>query len=161
MSQIQAILFRVTAAVIAVSLLQAIPLKRSVRRVIGTACGAVLLLLLLEPLLRLRAVDPEDYLKRFRLDEGLIDEAVQDGQTQAGALIKEQTCAYILDKAAALGAQVRAEVTLAALSEHYQYPYAVTVAGRWTAAQQRELSDYISHTLGIPPERQTWRKEAS
>ncbi len=117
--------------------------------------------MLLGPLLRLRSIDPEDYLKRYQPDEALIDEAVQDGQNRAEALITEQTCAYILDKAAALGAEVQAEVTLAALSEHYAYPWAVTITGRWTQAQRRALSDYIAQTLGIPPERQTWEEAAS
>ena len=161
MRQMQDVLFRVVAAALAFSLISAIPLKRTFRRIVNAACGALLLMILLGPLLRLRAVDPEAYLKQFRLEDGLIDEAMEDGRNRTGALITEQTCAYILDKAAALGAEVKVEVTLAALSEHYQYPYAAVLTGRWTPEQKRELSDYLSQTLGIPPERQKWEEAAS
>ena len=161
MIAVQNALFRVVAAALAVSLISVIPMKRSLRRVISTGCGALLLLTVLTPLLRLRDVDPRDYLSQYEIDDSMIDEAMRDGQTRAQALITEQTEAYIWDKAAALGAEVRAQVTLAALSEHYSYPYAVTLTGRWTAAQRQALSDYIAQTLGIPPERQTWREGTS
>ena len=161
MSGVQAVLFRVVAAALAVSLISAVPLKNAAERVVRTACGALLLLVLLGPLLRLRDVDPARYLERFQIDGSVIDGALQEGRQRAGALITEQTAAYIWDKAEALGAEARAEVTLAALSEHYQYPYAAVLTGRWTPEQKRELSDYLSQTLGIPPERQTWREAAS
>lgn len=161
MIAVQNALFRVVTAALAVSLINVIPMKRSLRRVISAGCGALLLLTVLTPLLRLRDVDPRDYLSQYEIDESMIDEAMRDGQTRARALIKEQTEAYIWDKAAALGAEVRAQVTLAALSEHYSYPYAVTLTGRWTASQRQALSDYIAQTLGIPPERQTWREGSS
>ena len=161
MIAVQNALFRVVAAALAVSLISVIPMKRSLRRVISAGCGALLLLTVLTPLLRLRDVDPRDYLSQFEIDDSLIDGALRDGQTRARALIKEQTEAYIWDKAAAMGAEVRAQVTLAALSEHYSYPYAVTLTGRWTASQRQALSGYIAQTLGIPPERQTWREGSS
>ena len=161
MIAVQNALFRVVAAALAVSLINVIPVKRSIRRVICAGCGAFLLLTVLTPLLRLQDVEPKDYLSQFQIDEALIDDALQDGQTRAQALITEQTEAYIWDKAAALGAEVRAKITLAALSEHYSYPYAVTLTGRWTPAQRQALSDYIAQTLGIPPERQTRREGSS
>lgn len=161
MNQLQTILFRVVTAALALGLISVIPLKRGVRRVVNTACGALLLLVLLDPALKLRRIDPEEYLKRFQPDESMIGEAMRESREQTQKLITGQTAAYILDKAAALGAQVQAEVTLAALSEHYQYPYAVRLTGRWTEAQRWALSEYISQTLGIPPERQTWEEAAS
>ena len=161
MSGVQEYLFRVAAAALAVSLITAIPLKQPVKHVICAGCGALLLLTLLRPMLRLRDVDPKEYLSKFQIDNTMIDEALRDGQTRAQALITGQTEAYIWDKAAALGAEVRAEVTLAALSEHYSYPCAVTLTGRWTASQRQALSEYIAQTLGIPPERQTWREGSS
>ena len=161
MSGVQAVLFRVVAAALAVSLITAVPLKNAAERVIRTACGALLLIVLLGPLLRLRDIDPAQYLERFQIDENMIDGALLESRQRAGALITEQTAAYIWDKAEALGAEVRVEVTLASLSEHYSYPYAVTLTGSWTEAQRRALSAYISQTLGIPPERQTWREAAS
>ena len=159
MNEMQSVLFRIVVLSLAVGLISAVPVKRSTRRVITAGCGALLLIALLGPLLSAREIDLDQYLQQFRMDEDLIDEAIRDGQTQTGALIKQQTAEYILQRAGALGADVRAEVTLAALSEHYQYPYVVTLTGRWTQEQRRELSAYLSQTLGIPPERQTWREE--
>ena len=160
MNEMQTVLFRIIVLSLAVGLISAVPVKKSMRRVISAGCGALLLIALLGPLLSVREIDPGQYLERFQMDEDLIDEAVRDGQAQTGALIKEQTEEYILQRAGALGAEVRAEVTLAALSEHYQYPYAVTLTGRWTQEQRQELTAYLSQTLGIPPERQTWREES-
>ena len=154
-------LLRVIAAALTVSLLDLLPVKKSLRRIISAGCGALLLLTLMEPVLTLRDVDPEKFLSQYRMDERMINDAVQAEQKKTEALITEQTEAYILDKAASLGARVRVEVTLAALSESYSYPYALTLTGRWTPRQQRELSAYLSTTLGIPPERQTWREGPS
>ena len=154
-------LLRVVAAALTVSLLCALPVKRSLRRVISACCGALLLLTLMEPILSLRSIDPERFLRQYSIDEQFIQDAVQAEQKKTEALITRQTAAYILDKAAALGAEVQVEVTLAALSESYSYPYALTLTGRWTPQQQRELSAYIAQTLGVPPERQTWREGSS
>ena len=156
MRAVQGYLFAAVAAALAVSLLRAVPQNRSVRRIADLLGGILVLLVLLRPLIRLRIGDLDDYLARLRPDEALIDSAVQAGQSESARLISEQTAAYILDKAQALGTQIEVQVELAELSEHYHYPYAVKLRGSWSLNQRLALSEYISQTLGIPEERQLW-----
>ena len=159
MSALQRYLLAVTAAALAVSLVRAVPQNRSIARIVDLLGGVIVLIVLLRPIFSLRIHDLDSCFTEFRPDGALIDEAVSAGEKESARLITEQTRAYILDKARSLGAEVTVQIELAALSEHYQYPYRVTLQGRWTARQRQALGDYLFQTLGIPEERQIWQEE--
>ena len=158
MSVLQRYLLAVTAAALAVSLVRAVPQNRSIGRIVDLIGGVIVLIVLLRPVLSLSVHDLDSFFSEFRPDDALIDEAVSAGEKESARLITEQTRAYILDKARALGAEVTVQIELAALSEHYQYPYRVTLRGRWTAQQRKALGDYLFQALGIPEERQIWQE---
>lgn len=161
MSEIRGYLLGVVAASFLVSLVCAFPQNKSIKRVLTLCGGLFLLLTLIGPILSFRVGDLSRYLDQCHVDESLISKALEDGQKESARLITEQTQEYILDKAAQLGADITPEVTLAALSENYQYPYSVTLHGQWTHSQRQELTTYISQTLGIPEERQIWSEDNS
>lgn len=161
MNEIKDFLFGVVAASFLVSLVCAFPQRKSIKRALTLCGGLFLLITLVRPILSFRFGDMQAYFQQYQVDESLISDALEEGQNESARLITEQTEEYILDKAAELGANVIPEVTLAALSENYQYPYSVTLRGRWTQAQQQELTTYISQTLGIPEERQIWSEDNS
>ena len=158
MSELRRYLLAVTAAALAVSLARAVPQNKSIGRMADLFGGLLVLIVFLRPILSLRIGDLR-YFSGFRPDEALIDEAISEGEKESARLITEQTRTYILDKAQALGCEVEAQIELAELSEHYCYPYRVTLRGRWSAQQQQSLSEYLFQTLGIPEERQIWQEE--
>lgn len=161
MSGIRGYLLGIVAASFLVSLVCAFPQTKGIKRVLTLCGGLFLLLTLVRPVLAFRVGDLRSYLDQYSLDDSVISQALEDGQNESARLITEQTSEYILDKAAELGASITPEVTLASLSESYQYPYSVTIKGQWTPRQRQELTTYISQTLGIPEERQIWSEDNS
>ena len=73
----------------------------------------------------------------------------------AAALIKEQCEAYILDKAAARGITLEAEIRLSGEGQ-YPYPTGVTLYGQVSQSDREAISAIIAGDLGIPRESQEW-----
>lgn len=67
-------------------------------------------------------------------------------------IIKEETEAYILDKAADLHANLRVEV---AVGED-NLPAAVTISGEASPYARRQIQAMIANDLGISKENQKW-----
>ena len=67
-------------------------------------------------------------------------------------IIKAETEAYILDKAADLRAEVTVEVTV----NEENVPSKVTITGEASPYARRQLQDAIESDLGIPKENQQW-----
>ena len=74
------------------------------------------------------------------------------GEESRAKIISEQTRAYILDKAAALGLALEAEVTL----DEGLVPRSVTIRGQAAPYERRQLQSTIALELGIPKEKQQW-----
>ena len=68
--------------------------------------------------------------------------------------IKSRTEAYILDKAAAMNADLAVEVTLS--KDDIPVPEAVRLTGKVSPYAKAQLSHMILEDLGIDKERQTW-----
>lgn len=73
-------------------------------------------------------------------------------QESRNTIIQQRTAAYILDKAAALGAQITPEVEL----DSHGLPRSVMIRGDLTGQQRQRLSGIMEEDLGIPKEKQTW-----
>ena len=69
-------------------------------------------------------------------------------------IIKEETEAYILDKAADLHANLRVEV---AVGED-NLPAAVTISGEASPYARRQIQAMIANDLGISKENQKWKE---
>ena len=126
-----------------------------VKRVQKIVCALVLAAALLLPLLRL---DPEDYAlnaAQYRSNAALVTgDAQEAARRMERTYIEDELEAYILDKAARLGAEVGAvRVTLRWSTEGCWYP----VAAELDAPYHARLSEAIAGELGIPREKQTWR----
>lgn len=67
-------------------------------------------------------------------------------------IIKEETEAYILDKAADLHANLHVEVTVGEDS----LPMAVTLSGEASPYARRQIQAIIANDLGISKENQKW-----
>ncbi len=115
---------------------------------VRTLAGLVLLLALLQPLSVRSSIDPEAMYDSFRAEA---DEAVAAGNAHANNLLAEsitqRLTAYILDKAASLGADVAVEITLSgdALPQLRQ----VCITGDVSPYARTQLAAVLEKELGL------------
>lgn len=116
-------------------------------------CGLFMAFLAISPL---KQLDLSEYtlFSNFSLEA---ETAAQDGMLQADgaiiSIIKEESEAYILDKAEALGFTLEACVEVDGESH---LPVAVTLSGSITPYAKQTLAGLIQDDLGIGKEAQTW-----
>ena len=143
----------VTAAALLVSIARALAGERAMGRLVKLVSGLFLAVTVLSPVVEPELPDPAGWLEDH-LEEGRA--AAEAGQTKAkeyaGDIISAELEAYILDKAAALGGEVAAEVPL----DEAGLPDAVTLSAKLTPAQRAELSRIMAEELGIGEEAQIW-----
>jgi hypothetical protein len=72
-------------------------------------------------------------------------------------IIKEQSQAYILDKAVSLGAEVSVSVTLSDTAP--PKPIKISVKGAVSPYVKSVLKAYLKEQFGIPEEAQTWTQD--
>ena len=71
-------------------------------------------------------------------------------------IIEAECSAYIVDKAAQLGAECQVELECAPEGDGVFLPWQVTVTGNLSPSQQEQLTRQIQEELGVPPERQQY-----
>ena len=122
---------------------------------IQLALGVIMTVTVLSPVLR---VDLSAWPAYFEDLAAWRTDAVYEGEASAAEAITEriteQSQAYILDKAAALGAQVHVAVRLS--DDPLPVPVEVTVRGTVSPYVKQQLKAVIASELGIPEERQLW-----
>lgn len=116
--------------------------------------GIFMLLALVSPLTNIR-------LQRVNILTDISQQAEQITQTSAdssresmAAIIKEQTQAYILDKAESLGVALSVDVTLS--EAELPEPIGITISGSVSPYSKKILSETIAEDLGIGMEAQKW-----
>lgn len=124
-----------------------------VRSLLRLVCGILLILTALGPIHQISIPDWQF----FAFDYGFEGEtAAAMGQEFArekrGRIISQQLEAYILDKAASLGAQISVELQL----DGDGVPSSVELCGTWTPEIQQTLSEFLAEELGITKEDQQW-----
>ena len=86
------------------------------------------------------------------------DQAVAGGELLAQdalrGIIKEETEAYILDKARVMDLEIDVEVTVD--RGEPSVPQSVKISGNLTQEEQKILTDFLELELNIPKERQQW-----
>lgn len=124
------------------------------RRLLRLLCGVFLLTVVLAPVSALEMPDLDGWLAGLDMDAW---DAVQQGEDYVALQRRKGICerleAYILDKAAVLGADVSARFTL----DGQDLPRTVTLTGFCTPAQKQALARVLAEDLGIPEERQIWQ----
>lgn len=129
--------------------------KESMQKIVRLLSGVLVLLVVLRPLLHIDMEDVskklEEVCREYSFDTGQLK---TDTQNQMAAYIKEATQTYIEEKAAALGALVKAEVTLS--EEEYPVPVGARLTGTVTPEQLGELRKILETELNIPKEQQEW-----
>ena len=147
-------------AVVAVSMIavlaSALAHGSRMERVVRFSAGLLALLVCVTPLLRLDAQTLTDALEQA--ERALDYDASKTERTRQDmlrTLMQENTERAIEKQAEALGILVRADVTLT--EDEYPQPWSVTLTGTPDQEQVRALSEFLSQSLGIPTERQTWK----
>ncbi len=148
-------LLSVTAAAILCALAQGLIPPGPVRRVGRLTAGLVMAAALLSPLASLKGVEPEEWLESWQ-PQGEVQELEEQRDETMKTIIEAECSAYIVDKAAALGAECQVEIECAPEGDGVFLPWQVTVTGDLTSGQREQLTQQIQEDLDVPPERQQY-----
>ena len=131
--------------------------KGAVKQVGKLVCALVLLCALLRPVLTLNL---PDMTYTFCVAEGEMDrqraQLEQHSETMLKTLIERQSAAYIVDKAARMGADCQVRVVCEAGEGGTWLPQRVYITGQMDGGQWDELTAAIQSEFGIQPECQLY-----
>lgn len=151
----QSYLFGIVAGAVLTAVVMSLPLRASLRKIAQLACGCLLVIVTLAPLVR---ADLRESLREQPIfTEQLPGVTVSDNDELLQQLIKEQTEALINEKAKEFSITAAAEVELRYDSEIGSYvPYRVKMKVSESKGTLEPMREYLSAQLGIPEERQQW-----
>lgn len=151
----QYLLSVVSAAVISALAINVIGKKGIYASVVKLLAGLFLSITVISPWAKLQIGDLSSYLDNLELDAAdVIAKGEYMAADAAGTIIKDQLEAYILDKASAIGIQVKVEVVLTDTDP--PVPCSVTISGAASPYAKQRLQQMIADELGIPKENQSW-----
>lgn len=156
MNAIREYLFRLISGAVLSAVFLSIPLRQSVKKVLGICCGCMMILLVLSPLVRL---DVRQLVADF---PSLWEEFGQAQGSNANeellqSMICEQTQTVIEQQAKSLGITAQAAVQLRYDETVGSYvPYSVKLTVSESNGTLDALRIYLKNELAIPEERQTW-----
>lgn len=149
----------VTAAVLASGALLLTP-EGGVRRVTELVCGMVVTAMLLLPVLEIPENSVAGFMEELRGSARELTEPMAEReQEMLRPFIEERLCAYILDEAEKLGAEVSGVSVIVHWTEGEWLPREVYLRGAPDEAAAKRLQYRIASELGIPAERQHWTVE--
>ena len=156
MESLRTWLSSIVAVTLLIAMAESLVPEGTMRRVAGFTGGLVLLLALVRPVLA--GGLPDLTLETEKWTAAIEEEQAslsRQGEDALAALIAERTASYIWDKGAALGLEVTANVETRTGEAGLPVPQRVELEGPYS----KELADYITHELNIPPERQVWNEQ--
>lgn len=147
----------VFAASFLTALATALTPKGSARRAAAFAGGLVMILTALSPLVRVSTQDIASAISKYRFKAEAIRTGIDIGSTDImEAIIQEETEAYILDKAEAMGLELTVTVRTARADDGWPYPCSVELSGSADQDQRQKLSRIIESELALGPDSQEW-----
>ena len=118
-------------------------------------CNLILMLAILRPIVNLQKLHfTEISFPDFPEGNSWIEEAELSSRNARVDIIKEQTEAYILDKAAAMGAAIHVVVSVS--SDEPPIPVGVEITGAVSPYLKLRLEEMIQEDLNISKENQVW-----
>ncbi len=149
----------VTAVAILTSAALSLCPQGAVKKIVRLICGLLMLLVVLRPAAGLLGGNGLPELEAYRADvQSDLEERERASQEVLEDIIAEQTAAYIVDKAAELGAQCRVQVWCRTGEDGLLLPDRAEISGSLTAGQREELAGLIESELDIPAQRQDYRE---
>lgn len=129
--------------------------KGPTARIVKLVCGLFLAFTVIRPVAQIRITDfalmTADFQQEAEAAVGTGEEFVRESLAD---IIKEETEAYILDKAKALAADIQIEVTVSHDSQ--PIPKSVCITGKLSPYAKVQLQKILEDDLGIPKEGQLW-----
>ena len=157
MELLRAWLTGITAAAILCALANSLMPEGAVRRVGKLACGLLMLSAVLRPLVEVEALSPGDLLENYQAQAAVQTQALEEERNTAlKSIIEQEFAAYIVDKAAQMGAACTAQVTCRLGEDGVFLPQSAAVQGSFTPQQQEELARILEEELAIPRARQSF-----
>ena len=156
MSSIREYLLGIVAAAILCAIVSQLPGKDSfLGSTMKLITGVFMLIALVSPVAKLQIRMPSEIFTDISQQADQITaSAVDSTRESVSAIIKEQTQAYILDKAKSYGLEMSVEVTLS--DDRIPEPISVKLSGNVSPYNKKILSEAIEKDLGIPTEAQIW-----
>ena len=150
-------LLAVSAAALLCSFVQALVPEGSARRAAMLAAGLLTAIVILRPIMALRADDFAAAISRGMMTEEIARTQIEtDNRDAIAAIIKEKCEAYIWDKAEREGIAVQSVIVTLTGDSSYPTPNGVTVVGKFIKSQRETVTRWIEENLAIPEERQSW-----
>lgn len=151
----QYILTIVSVAVLSSVLLKLLNDKSSAYKLIKLMCGIIMVLTIVSPWTK---VTIDDYLEGFEWVKRDAAAVQEEGeilvQQQLKESITERTEAYILDKAALLGADISVSITCT--TSDVPVPISVELSGNASPYAKSRLRQILISDVGIPEDKQIW-----
>ena len=145
----------VSASIICALVIEIIGKKSPYIAAIKLLLGLFLSITVISPLVKINFNDITSYFEDFHIAATTVtDDGENTADTAMMALIKENTEAYILEKATALGASLDVDVTVSIFES--PIPTAVIIKGAISPYAKKELQNIIEKDLAIPRENQLW-----
>ena len=145
----------VVAAAIICGIVTGFLSKGNAGQIIKLICGLFLAFTVIRPIAKIDITDLSNFSLSFSKEAA---EAVALGENLSresiAEIIKEETEAYILDKAAALNAAPEVEVTVS--DEEPIIPIAARISGERSPYAKQQLQRVLEEELGISKENQLW-----
>ena len=118
--------------------------------------GVIMSLCVIAPLLKGNILDMTVFTDDFSTAaQAAASVGKRSADIELSSIIKAETQAYILDKAASLGAQLDVQVYVT--EQVPPVPCAVQITGAASPFTQAAINNYITQTLGIQEESISWR----
>ena len=153
MDSIRTYLLSILSAALLCAILTSLTGKKgSVSKFMQLLCGLFMTICALGPVMELRLDRYNLYIAELNAQADAI--AAEGSQMVSDAmeeLIIQDTKAYILDKAASMGAELEVTVEL-----NSSVPASVVLKGAVSPAVKTRLTSWIANNLGIPAEAQKW-----
>lgn len=157
MGPVRGWLLRLIAAAFIAALADGLMPRSPVKEVGRLACALLLLWAVLSPVLQM---EPPDLGRSVQSWQESARQRQRELEEQSGSLLKSfierETAAYIVDKAAQLGAECSAQVVCTAGEGGTWLPWSAEISGALTGAQQKALEAALAEELGIPAQRQSY-----
>lgn len=129
--------------------------KSATGTIIRMICGLFLAFTVLRPLTDLNFGILDAFSQELNADASTVISIGEELREESvRSLIKQETEAYILDKARSLGCTLEAVVTVS--GDQVPVPESVRITGDVTGSARRELETVLEQELGISKENQQW-----
>lgn len=125
--------------------------------IIQIFAGIIMAITFISPLVDFRFNDLKEYYESISVDSNsVVEEGTEYHDELLNQSIKQQTQAYIVDKASSMNADLTVEVTLSC--DEFPFPESATISGRVSPYVKNKLSNIIESDIGISKENQIWKQ---